>query len=62
MATAGWEGKDDIRLWFMPQTVAYDMPWEGHDSEHQKIQNAFFVGTVAQRKEKNPQTWMWQRF
>lgn len=36
----------------MPQTVAYGMPWKGHDSKHQKIQNAFFVGTVAQEKKK----------
>lgn len=36
----------------MPQTVAYDILWEGHDSKHQKIQNAFFVGTVAREKKK----------
>lgn len=36
----------------MLQTVAYGMPWKGHDSKHQKIQNAFFVGTVAQEKKK----------
>lgn len=36
----------------MLQTVAYGMLWKGHDSKHQKIQNAFFVGTVAQEKKK----------
>lgn len=36
----------------MLQTVAYGMLWKGHDSKHQKIQNAFFVGIVAQEKKK----------